>query len=91
MGRNTLTDALGAACYEYDRGLLCHVFWLLLIWKWEHPTKSDIYVPVVADIENPVVLFHYGNAYLQGHGQGPGGRLQVSEEDVVGEIIELPV
>src|SRR6056297_851570 len=34
MRGNTLADALGAACYEYDRGLLCHVSWLLLIRKW---------------------------------------------------------
>jgi hypothetical protein len=30
MGGDTLADALGAACYQYDRGLLCHVFGLLL-------------------------------------------------------------
>ncbi|WP_338418386.1 metallophosphoesterase family protein [Marinobacter maroccanus] len=92
-------------------------------------------LPVLADIENQVVLFHYSNAYRHGHGRGPGGRhlrnlegvsmqigviadthskmrpgalevlkgsdlilhagdvgrLQVSEDGVVGEIIELPV
>ncbi|PHQ27170.1 hypothetical protein CLH62_06235 [Marinobacter guineae] len=38
-----------------------------------NPTERDMYLPVLADIENQVVLFHSSNAYLYGHAHGPGG------------------
>lgn len=33
-----------------------------------------MYLPVLADIENQMVLFHYSNAYLHGHAHGLGER-----------------